>query len=372
MNIGYYFWGFLGDRKFNNEKKEITAPDGNQIYSWAIIRELQNNGHKVKIFHDRDKVGYKLLGKKLFSAFCTDIRNDVYNKCKLVKDITKEKLDVVLIEWRWIMEGRNDSVTEKTNPKIFQPDYRDMVALIKYCNKHKIPFVIYDLDYKLTREDVIKFKIKYIMEPGDKLKEELKGLDVNVIRCYQPFDFNEINYFSLDLVKNPTKDIIYVGNEYERNWAVRQYLPKGTNVWGNWLEPSHIKNSEEFMDILNFHNRVNAIELPNIYHDSIATVLLAKRDYAENHFITPRLTESIFYGTVPFFIQEFGKETIAKFAGKYADFLTVKNKKEVEKKVKILKKNYQMRVDIIKYLRDNMKFTDVKFYVNELYKISNS
>jgi len=366
MRVGYYLWGFLGDKKFNNDGQEITAPDGNTIYSWSIINELQERGNEVTLFHDRDRIGFNKLGIDLFKSFASKTRFKAYQNCNIinVNSLSDQIFDYMLIEWRWIMHGRNDFGTKANNPKVFQPDYEDMITLIDYCNTKNIPFIVYDLDYKLTVDDIKRFNIKYIAEPGDKFCK-IENLGAKVLRVYQPFDFRFINDVTTTLKEHPSKDIIYVGNEYERNWAVEKYLPKGTDIWGNWLEPAHIDSANKF-PYLNFHKRVNASELPSIYYDSISTVLLAKKEYAENHFITPRLTESIFYGTVPFFIEEFGEKTISKFAGKYSDFLTVHNKKEVEKKVKILKKNYGLRCDIIKYMRVIMSFIDVKFYVNTI------
>ena len=66
--VGYFYWGFLGDKKFRNGK-EVSTPDGNAFYSWSIISELQKRGYDVALYLDQDKEGYekqeKLLIQKL-------------------------------------------------------------------------------------------------------------------------------------------------------------------------------------------------------------------------------------------------------------------------------------------------------------------
>jgi glucosamine 6-phosphate synthetase-like amidotransferase/phosphosugar isomerase protein len=39
-NVGYFYWGFLGDKKFNIKLKEVSTPDGNAFYSWSILKDL--------------------------------------------------------------------------------------------------------------------------------------------------------------------------------------------------------------------------------------------------------------------------------------------------------------------------------------------
>ena len=47
MRIGYSYWGFLGDRKYDDNGKILSTPDGNAFYSWSIINKLQSDGHTV-------------------------------------------------------------------------------------------------------------------------------------------------------------------------------------------------------------------------------------------------------------------------------------------------------------------------------------
>ena len=56
---------------------------------------------------------------------------------------------------------------------------------------------------------------------------------------------------------------------------------------------------------------------------------------------------------------------------KYTSFLTMHNKTQVKLVVDILRDDYELRKRIISYMREIMCFTDVKFFVNEIYKVVN-
>ena len=102
------------------------------------------------------------------------------------------------------------------------------------------------------------------------------------------------------------------------------------------------------------------------YSNSIATILLAKKEYCEMEFMTARIIEAVFYGTVPLFIKEYGQGTIMEYAGKYAEVLYVHSKDEVKEKVNILRNDMNLRKEIILYLRNHLRFMDCKFFVNDV------
>lgn len=362
--VGYFYWGFLGDKKYDANYNEVSTPDGNAFYSWSIIKALQDKGEHVYLFSDRDVYGEKVLGRKLFSSFAQDARYCAWVNC--LTPITNENdmwdyLKYVIVEWRWLIPGRNDQDTKRTNPNGFQPDLEMMQNIINQCNKKNIPVIVFDLDYKLTEEDIKNYNIKYIIELGNKwnTSDAVKSMSVEI-----PFDFTYINEFDIK-TDNFTADVIYIGNRYERDWCIDKYLPAGTVVHGNWLEPGHGDPVNEWPHI-EFRKRVNASEIQKPYNESVATVLLAKREYCEMGFMTARIQEAVFYGTVPFFIEEYGTEVINKYAGKYADFLIVCSKDDVKDKIEYLKNNPEVRRDIILYMRKHLRFMDSKFFVNDI------
>ena len=135
-------------------------------------------------------------------------------------------------------------------------------------------------------------------------------------------------------------------------------------IYGNWKESG--RDSEERWKKLNFGDRIQTSQMRDIYSDSIATILLAKQEYCDHGFMTARLVEAILYGTVPLFIEEYGRGLIQTFAGMYAESLTVRSKKDVKVLVGTLKSNVLIRERIIKYLRMHLRFMDCKFFVNDV------
>ncbi len=354
MKVGYFYWGFLGDKKFNSEGQELSTPDGNAFYSWSIIRELQKRGHTVVgLATDRDEPGYKLLGKELFNSFATEERNAAYTNM----EFGNSDVDFAIIEWRWNIPGRND--IESKGKEGYQPDQELMYEAIDKLNKNGTPFVVFDLDYKLTEEDIEKNNIKNVIELGNKWK----GHSVNSKTIQIPFDFSVINEKPIKL--EPENKVIYIGNRYERDWCISKYLPNGTVVHGNWIEPGHGDSAKEWPNI-EFRKRLNASEIFEPYNNSIVAPLLAKKEYCEMGFMTARIIEAIFYGAVPLFISEYGKDLIATYAGKYQNLLTVEHRRDVRSKVLYFEKFPQERVKILEYLREHLRFMDCKFFVDDV------
>ena len=370
--VGYSYWGFLGDKKFNKDYEEVSTPDGNAFYSWSIISELQRRGKSViNLLPDRDSFGVISRGRKLFKAFAAEERANAYLSMKQDKKIcnnknslkeTIKKLEYVILEWRWEIPGRNDELTKTNNPDVWQPDLEMSREIIRICNENEIPLVVFDLDYKLTFEDIRNYKIKYVIELGDKW--ELCPF-VKSAKVKSPFDFSVINEF--ELKERFENSLVYVGNRYERDWCIDKYIPEDLEdcmIYGNWKEGG--RDSEERWKNLNFGNRVQTSDMYNVYSSSLATILLAKEEYCEKHFMTARIIEAVFYGCVPFFIEEYGNATIMEYAGACAEFLKVSSKEELKTKIEDLRNDVELRNNIIKYLRKHLRFMDCKFFIDDV------
>ena len=383
MNIGYSYWGFLGDMKFGDDGKLVSTPDGNAFYSWSIIDELQKRGHNVyQMMPDRDSNGSKILGDDiLFMSWAKDKRKSAYeNMVKTFDALDLSKLsksdvfacwdgcscggiDVVLHEWRMAIPGRNTD--DARGSYCWQPDLFLQNCLIDYCIKHGIKMVIFDLDYKLSEE-----KVNELLSRGLKLKvfelgTKWSGKDW-AKKVYIPFDFKSIYEFKPKSFVNDK--LVYVGNRYERDWCIDKYIPQdmdGVAVYGNWDEGG--RDSKERWPRIDFRRRLQTCEMRDVYSASASTILLAKHDYCEYHFMTARLIEAVFYCSVPLFIEEYGEETIEEFAGRHAKWLTVHSVDDVVKKSEELFTNYMMRVTILNNIREHLrKFMDVKFFVDVL------
>lgn len=400
MKIGYSFWGYLGDTKYDLQGNVASTPDGNAFYSWSIINKLQEEGHRVySIMPDRDYSAFchkTENGKHLFDSWCKEQRQTSYGYMdniwgndsfirdgdySLIQSMVKnnqlygyiahflDEVDIVLHEWRMPIPGRNIALSDEDYVD-YQPDLDIQNCILKYFGEHNDKkLIIFDLDYKLDVNELNKLQNGgnniYVFELGYKLNSKYP-------QCFHveiPFDFRYINEFDLTRYKEPYINLVYVGNRYERDWCIDKYIPteiRGVKVYGNWKESG--RDSEKRWPNIKFGNRAQTADMDSIYGNSKATILLAKKEYLENSFMTARILEAIFYGSVPLFIEEYGKETIEKYAGKLVPYLTVKSKADVIDCVYALEDD-DLRIKTIKYLREHLKFMDVENFVNKIYEV---
>lgn len=384
MKVGYSYWGFLGDIKMNNKFEILSTPDGNAFYSWSIIQALQICGNDVTlVMPDRDAPGYSKLGKRIFSAWLGKKRAKAYKRTNKIlypenmsalfaEDIFKlwdesglNDMNFILHEWRMEIPGRNTEDARMSEN--WQPDLFLQNCLVEYCKRNKIKLVIFDLDYKLSEEQFKDMKdFASIIELGTKWQNTKFASRAKTV-CI-PFDFSEINNFQIK--DNVRTNLVYVGNRYERDWCIDKYIPETLEkcmVYGNWKEAG--RDSESKWPLINFGARLQTKEMYKVYGDSVCTILLAKEEYCTYGFMTARLIESIFYGTVPLFIDEYGENTIKKFAGIYSELLTVTDKQDVVDAVKYFENNSFERRRVIYYLREYLgTIMDANNFVKDLYK----
>ena len=391
LKVGYSYWGFLGDIKMNDEFERISTPDGNAFYSWSIIKALQDDGNEViSIMPDRDSYGFEKLGGNIFSTWAK--QNRYYAYCNMQKihyypyppisaysmeDLFElwdrqrlYEVDFILHEWRMDIPGRNSIVFKASGSKAWQPDLFIQECLVRYCKTRDIKLIIFDLDYKLTEEQFDGMKdFAFIIELGTKWQNTRFANKAKTV--FIPFDFcATIDLLELKKKEDIVSNLVYVGNRYERDWCIDKYIPETLEnciVYGNWKEAG--RDSETRWPLINFGDRLQTEEMYDVYSKSICTILLAKEDYCKYNFMTARLIEAVFYGTVPLFIEEYGEETIQKFAGVYSELLTVRNKEDVVNATKFFKENYSEREEVILYLRKYLGFMDAKEFVKDLKSI---
>lgn len=395
MRIGYSYWGFLGDRKYDDDGKILSTPDGNAFYSWSIINKLQSDGHTVfGIMPDRDEPGFRIEGINLFSSWCKNSRANAYLSLRHVEYLdffsydnrrymTREKLmdiwdsydiksfDAIIHEWRMPIIGRNTAVDKDSEN--WQPDLFIQDVLAEYCFKNNIKLIIFDLDYKIPKDVVEDFvrvtKNIYIFELGNKWSSLAYETNGRCRKVYIPFDFRFMNLFKPKTTF--TDDIVYIGNRYERDWCINKYLKNvpGVKVFGNWLEGQ--RHSEKEWPTINFGKRLQTSDMHDVYSNSATTILLAKKEYCENGFMTARILEAIFYGCVPLFIEEYGEDVINLYAGCFADELTVRSSEDVIKKSKMFREDIRFRNRVISYLRTHLSFMDVSSFTRNVYSVIN-
>jgi hypothetical protein len=400
---GYAYWGFLGDEKRDLKGNKLSTPDGNAFYSWSIINSLQEDGYEVyQMMPNRDAYcnrllnradNFKLMGFESYDELnnpryraYVNMYKNMYSGINSYKNVTQaelfhiwdveriSELDFILLEWRMEIPGRN--TLDCKHEDGWQPDLFIQDNIIKYCAKNNIKLVIFDLDYKLTEEHINTIKRMgvnlYVIELGHKWEKKYE--DKNNGKRFRhveiPFDFRYIDNYNVISSHNCLENLVYVGNRYERDWCVDKYIPTEMNnviLYGNWLEGG--RDSKERWPLIEFGERIGIDKMKFVYNNSVCTILFAKQEYTEYGFMTVRVIESLYYGTVPLFIEEYGKEIIQRYAGPYAYLLTVGSKKDVIDRVMYFKYNDNIRKEVIKNLRWRLRFMDSSLFVSELEEI---
>lgn len=391
--VGYSYWGYLGDYKFDTYGSLASTPDGNAFYSTSIIGELLLRGFEViQVMPDRDRHGYVKFGALLFNSWGYSMRNTAYNCMtknpvvmggsafehsltnKFYDDIEAfwyhsglDEADFILHEWRFPIPGRNTNEAFYSDYIDFQPDLRIQDMLIDFCAKNNVRLVIFDLDYKITNDDYDMLKRKAIdfkiIELGHAYEN---GAIDNGYHVEIPFNWNVMMAEYNDGTSHKEDDIIYVGNQYGRDESFKKYFGNTrAAIYGKWF-----KDLDGYKKCA-FFGRIHPAQIPAAYSKALATVLIAKPEYYKNSFMTARLLEAVFYGTVPFFAEEYGKSTIAKYAGDFYSFLAVADSDDLQRKVELLKNDdYSLHRSMLSYLRCHLRFMSANNFVDRLLEIA--
>ena len=386
-NIGYYFFGHLGDKL---TKKTKDTPDGNAWYSSCIIHECLLRSKNVYLLGlNRDKDDYIIYGDNIFNSFEKKKRLYAYNNVEWVNWNIKNlqinarlpKLDILLLEWRFPISGRN---TINSTIENFQPDLIMQEYILDYYKRTKTKVIIFDLDYKLTKEDEERLKKDFgdritIFETSNRPKKNT----ISRISVEIPFWMNTTKIIKNKVI-NKDKELVYIGSNYEREETINKYIkpysedhPFTTWFYGNWKKYHNVYNriiNELGWDKINYCNRVGHIDFEKIYSDSIATPLLAKNEYYKRGFMTARIQECLYFGSVPIGFLDFyninkyiptladcikiGGELVDLKAYTYKDLITYVN---YLKNLSIKNRN-KLRQKIWKKL----EFMDVSYFVDKM------
>lgn len=302
MRIGYSFWGFLGDHRWDKDGTILSTPDGNATYSWSIIWEALRRGHEVvQVQEDRDWPAVKCLGPDNFLSFSQYKRWKAYDST-LKEPGTFPRLDVLLLEWRFPIPKRNCFVSEEGTMSFgfgLQPDLMRQQALLEYYKGKDTKIVLWDLDHKLTEEDERFYKPDAIFETSVQPRLQF----VKRTRVEPPFVMDDLLQFEMKPVDHDRK-LVYVGSRYERDDVIDQYIkpvsdafPKGVHFHGNWLNT--LADCQTRWPNVQYNGRITPSEFGEAYNGAVACPLLAKRSYFQTGFITPRPWEALLFGTIP-------------------------------------------------------------------------
>lgn len=306
MRVGYSFFGFLGDHKIDSGGETIDAPDGNATYSWSLIWEMQQRGHTIYgMQDDRDWPAYKKWGDANFSSFSQQKRASAYRGLKPTFGSFTPELDVLLLEWRWPIPGRNckidmsDGMIRDVYVKDeCQPDWIRQCDLIEHYKSKGTRIIVWDLDHKVTHEDERRLKPDAIFETSVTPLE----LTMKRTRVEPPFIISDLTEHPT-LPQDPNRKLVYIGSRYERDDVITEWIKPVSDkldrveFYGNWIKT--IEDCKKLWPNVFYNGRVTTKDFRSIYGDAVACPLLAKKSYLESGFITPRVWEALLFGTIP-------------------------------------------------------------------------
>ena len=337
--IGYSFWGYMSDLKLGPDGRFASQPDGNYIYSWAIIDGMLARGYDVVRFGiDRDYEMVNRCGMAAFSSFAMPVRyrdyvaldtpeplkslDSAHEYAQLTEDMLisiwenmgYDDVEFILHEWR-MQTPRNDERARETalNSEIDYGDYTytpDLViqrAVIAFCEKHGIPLVLFDLDYALGPLDacaVMQILDGHvgILELGHKWELDGDHPDIMVRSWHTNIPFSGMVLREESTPPNVgvrNYDCVYVGNRYDRDDSMVKFFggedaPR-LLLCGRW-DPEwvhrHLPNAQPT-------GRIQPYMIRDVYGRSHVTMLLARPEYYRHGFVTARMVEALLGGCIP-------------------------------------------------------------------------
>lgn len=298
MRIGYLFRGFLGDVKLDQGLNELSTPDGNATYSWCIEHECNRRRYQlIPLGENLDAPAAGQFGEKLFSAFSGDKRAASYERMlrrgwTRLSDKRFPELDVVIIEWRWPIPGRN-TLADRGSPS-YQRDLERQEEVLREYSNRGTPIVVWDLDHKLTEEDERHWGFDVIETSVRPIRDH--------VRIEPPCVTSELLQFDID-ERMPMHHLGYIGSRYERDETIDKWIgsiaPVGTHrakFWGKW-EPADDVRAR--WPGVSFAGRIGVRGFWDAYSRVAVVPLLAKQSYYECGFVTPRPAEAVMFGSIP-------------------------------------------------------------------------
>ena len=271
--IGYSFWGFIGNGIIN-------TPDGGRSHRRTLVDGLLAYGFQVLFLQkNRDWL---------------EAREDFQNKYTWNKGFPN--IDLLFLEWRWPISGRNVNVENKS--KNYTPDLHRQKEIVNYyAIQRKLPTIIWDKDIKMETDNPLRdlSNVK-VMEAALFPRGEADSLLFPVSDEALKQANNKIETI---LNNEIDRSLVYIGNQYGRDEEFDEYFAKPVlannlshEVFGKW------KNRSRWPSI-NFRERIGFCKVHALYRCSTATVLLVPRRYAAVGQMTQRIFEAVLAGCIP-------------------------------------------------------------------------
>ena len=298
--IGMSYWGGLS----GNLK---DSPDGAVYTRNLIIKKFLEEGHKVIALQiNRDDETF--VSPVQFDSGFPDI-------------------DLLFVEWRWALPGRNTAV-DRNSPS-FTPDLDRQTELLRhYLQNTNAHVFIWDKDQTLTKHDFIynnnilsfhginylkfKHRIDFCRNTLKNQCLEIDNFNLFFKRFTFPCDFKSLKNSAIEnFEKEKTKTFVYIGNQYRRDEQVYQFVVptachfKFTNVhhdfdfYGNWTKYSEkFERNKVNFPAINFYDRITFNEIHNVYHNYLCTLNMAPKEYMDTGQFTQRIYEAVMNGVI--------------------------------------------------------------------------
>jgi len=298
MKIGYSAWGFVGDGV-------LDSPDGGRLTRSLMLSHLIKRGHTVVWLQQNRDIDAD--GQPLFISgrLYKDEQKQLLCSIEYASEGFPE-LDVLFLEWRWKLPGRNCNVD--TTSKAYTPDLDRQSQLLNCYLKTGTKVLIWDKDETLSRDDEKELmelsnnggKNISIMSPALFPESHLFGRYSLLFPC----DLQKIKGTKVN--KDARYLIGYVGSQYERDYQVYKYInpfafkyPQQVIFAGNWtkyLEKAE-RNHSNF-PCITFVDRILPKDMWKVYRECMTSVLLCKSNYAIHGHITQRIHEVAANGVI--------------------------------------------------------------------------
>jgi hypothetical protein len=269
MRIGYSFWGFLGPGV-------LDTPDGGRSHRRTLVEGLIGRGHHVIFLQanrDLDEAGHDLRGRYTW-------------------DLGLPDLDLLFLEWRWSIAGRNTTPCDVVGHTC---DLHRQRQLLQHYTANGVRILLWDKDRRLP--------------PGDPLRTA-RGVAVlepalyptpGAVRLLFPVADDPLDrgLTTADELAGLRRDLplVYVGNQHDRDAAFDRYLAPAAaqvphRVAGKWTRTGRWPHAR-------FTGRIALPDVDPLYRRALATVLLLPDRYAAAGQMTQRLFEAVLAGCLP-------------------------------------------------------------------------
>lgn len=268
MIIGYSFWGFLGPGV-------ADTPDGGRSHRRPFLQAIMRRGHRLVLLQanrDRAEAGSDAGDAFMFDPGFPD-------------------LDVLFLEWRWPIPGRN--TTACGTPGHTCDLHRQAELLTRYTYDRRIPTIVWDKDRQLPRDARLRHRANIVvceaaLMPADGARRLLFPVEDAWLDQASPAAL---------AARHRPLTLAYVGNQYDRDDAFERYfLPAARQlphrVAGKWPRTARWPQVQ-------FAGRVPFTDVAAIYGSTLATVLLLPPRYERVGQMTQRIFEAVLAGCLP-------------------------------------------------------------------------